>query len=239
MQTKNDAAAELAQLEAEAKEAENQAAMAAETARMKAEQSLQEKRARLEKLRLHNDVVLPAEANRRAEELKARGAAAPAVENGKAAAEALRLVSSEWASAGDAGRDVYVLQQLQSLAAAAAARVAQSEIGNIKLVAGDDAAYTAVLSSHPNAVAKVLRETGRALGIDIDRLMRIGGSSTGVPRATLPPNPSASPSEGAPTGARPLMLDGPPTTQRLERPKRPTHQGMPSAAPGSDEGGAS
>jgi flotillin len=126
VELKNETAAILATLNADALKAENQADMAAETARAKAEQELQGQRAKLEKLRLHNDVVLPAEANRRAEELKARGEAAPAVENGKAAAEALAMVAGEWSAAGDAGRDVYVLQQLQRLAEAAAQRVAES-----------------------------------------------------------------------------------------------------------------
>lgn len=219
VESKNDAAAELAQLEAQAKEAENQAAMAAETARVKAEQRLQELRAKLEKLRLHNDVVLPAEANRKAEELKARGEAAPAVENGKAAAEALKLVSGEWAAAGEAGRDVYVLQQLQTLAAAAAARVAQSEIGNIKLVAGDDKAYSAVLSSYPNAVASVLRETSRALGIDIDRLLGAGvGAATPSLAAAMPGRRTLTPTS---------VAEAPVTKRITDADRRPTAPQMP------------
>ncbi len=170
---KNTASAELAELEAKAKETENQASMAAETARMTAEQDLQGLRAQLEKLRLQCDVVLPAAAQRKARQLKASGEAAPAIENGKAAAEALKLVAHEWAAAGPAGRDVYVLQQLPQLARAAAERVAKSEIGTIKLVADDDEAYATVLASYPAAVAAVLRETGEVLGIDIGRLLAV------------------------------------------------------------------
>jgi flotillin len=168
---KNEVAGELAKLDAMALQAENQGSMAVETARSRAEQQLQKLRAELEKLRLHCDVVLPAEAKRKAEELKARGEAAPAVENGKAAAEALGLVAGEWANAGAAGREVYVLQQLPQLASVAAQRVANSEVGNLKLVAGDDRAYAAVLASYPAAVARVLRETAQAVGIDIDSLL--------------------------------------------------------------------
>jgi flotillin len=171
VQANNNAQGELAKLEAEAREAENQALMAVETARMRAEQRLQELRAELERLRLHCEVVLPAEAQRKASELRAAGDAAPSIENGKATAEALRMVAQEWAAAGDAGREVYVLQQLQQLASAAAERVANSEIGNIKLVAGDDGALSAVLASYPAAVGSVLRETAQAVGIDIGKLL--------------------------------------------------------------------
>ncbi len=220
---KNDAEAELATLNAEAQEVENQATMAAETARVKAEQRLQELRAKLEKLRLHNDVVLPAQAKRKAEELKARGQAAPVLENGKAAAEALRLVATEWSNAGDAGSEVYVRQRPQSRAAAAAARVAQSEIGTIKLVGGDEQAYSTVLSSHPTAVASVLRETGRALGIDMDRLLRVGGGSVpdAAGRRTLPPKVA---------GGGGLLPEGPRTQRIGDKPRqKPTVPGMPAS----------
>lgn len=171
-QKQNEVRAELAKLEAEAKQIENEAQIAAQTERALAEQELQSLRAELEKLRLHCDVILPAEANRKASELKARGDAAPTVENGKAVAEALRAVAQEWVAAGDAGREVYVLQQLRSLVSAAAVRVAQTEIADLQVVAGGEAdAFGAVVASYPAAVARVLAETGHALGVDVAGLL--------------------------------------------------------------------
>jgi len=170
-QARNNVRTELAKLEAQAKEVENQAEMAAETEKVKAEQLEQKLRAELEKLRLHCDVVLPAEAHRKAEELKARGTAAPQIEDGKANAEALKAVAQEWAAAGTAGRELYVLQNLRSLADAAGRRVANAQVGRLKLVAGDDSAYGTVLSSHATAVSRVLGETCKALGIDLSRVL--------------------------------------------------------------------
>ena len=180
---KNDADAELARLEAMAKRTENQTEMAAETARVKAEQKQQELRAELEKLRLRCDVVLPSEAKATAAELKARGEAIPAIEQGKAAAAALRAVSQEWAQAGEQGRDVYLLQQLRPLALAAGKRVAESQVGAIKIVAGDERAYATVLASHATAVARVLEETCRALGVDLGRILGTGGGKPLPPAA--------------------------------------------------------
>ncbi|MSP24441.1 MAG: flotillin family protein [Myxococcales bacterium] len=176
VQAKNLAQGELATLQAEAKEAENQAAMAAETARMLAEQQLQGLRVERERLRLHCDVVLPAEAQRKASELRAAGEAAPAIELGKANAEALKLVAAEWLKAGPAGREIYALQQLQKLAAAAAERVGNSEIASIKMVAGDDRALSAVLASYPAAVTSVMRELASALGLDLGSVLGQRGS---------------------------------------------------------------
>jgi flotillin len=179
-QKQNQVRAEFAKLEAEAKQIENEAEIAAETERAMAEQDLQALRAELEKLRLHCDVILPAEAHRKASELQARGAAAPTVENGKAVAEALKAVATEWVVAGDAGREVYVLQQLRALVTVAAARVGQTEIGDLQIVAGSDGdSFGNVVASYPTAVAKVLQETGRAIGIDVAGLLGRGAEGEG------------------------------------------------------------
>mgnify|MGYP000408301344 CR=1 FL=1 len=169
---KNQLRAELAKLEAEAKSIENEALVAAETARAHAEQELQRMRTELEQLRLECDVFLPAEADRLAAQAKARGDAAPVLEDGKARADALRLVSEQWVAAGKDARDLYVLQHLRELVDAAVARVKKTQIGELTIVDGGDAqSYTAAVASFPTAVAEVLRQTGSAIGVDMDRLL--------------------------------------------------------------------
>ncbi|MEB2314079.1 MAG: SPFH domain-containing protein [Sorangiineae bacterium] len=173
---RNELRAELAKLEAEAKAVENEAEVAAETARSEAEQELQGLRAEVERLRLECDVFLPAEAQRLAAEADARGRAAPVVETGKATAEALRLVAQEWQSAGRDGRDLYVLQHLQSFVEAAVARVARAEIRELTVVdGGDGESFTGAVASFPAAVAAVLKQTGNAIGVDMKTLL--GGAS--------------------------------------------------------------
>jgi flotillin len=172
LQTQNRLRAELAHMEAQAKSIENEAAIAAETARAQAEQELQRLRGEVEKLRLECDVVLPAEAARQAAEARARGDAAPVIEQGRAAAEALRAVAAEWQAAGPIGREVYLLQQLRPLVEAAVQRVAGTEVSDFSIVdGGDGSSYAALVANFPAAVSRVLRETSRALGIDIDGLL--------------------------------------------------------------------
>jgi flotillin len=174
LQKKNLLRAELARMEAQAKSIENEAAIAAETARSTAEQELQGLRGELEKLRLECDVVLPAAAARQAAEARARGEAAPLIENGRAAAEALKLVSTEWRAAGKNAREVYMLQQLRSFVESAVARVSQTQVGELNIVdGGDGQAYAAFVANFPAAVARVMSETARAVGIDIRAL--VGG----------------------------------------------------------------
>ena len=136
LQRRNGFRAEIAKLEAEAKSIENEALVAAETARATAEQELQRLRAELEKLRLQNETVLPAEAEAQARALRARGEAAPTIENGRATAEALAVVANEWAAAGNMGREVYVLSQLDTIVMAAVQRVSGIEFATVDVVDG-------------------------------------------------------------------------------------------------------
>ena len=164
----------------EAKAVENEAVVAAETARSEAEQELQALRTDLETLRLQCDVVLPAEAERRAAEAAAAADAAPVVQSGKARAEALRVVAAEWQAAGKEGRDLYVLQHLKDLVEAAVARVTRAKVGELNVVdGGDTRSFTGAVASFPAAVTEVLRQTGHALGVDIQALL---GGAPSQPR---------------------------------------------------------
>jgi flotillin len=116
--------------------------------------------------------VLPAEAAREAAQARARGDAAPLVENGKAAAEALSLLAAQWQAAGTGGRDVYLLQQLRTLVESAVERVARTQIGELSIVdGGDGEAYAAFVANFPAAVARVMDETARAVGMDVRALL--------------------------------------------------------------------
>ncbi len=182
LQKRNGFRGEIAKLEAEAKSIENEALVAAETARATAEQELQRLRAELAKLQLEVETVLPAAAAAEANEARARGDAAPTMENGKAAAAALEAVANEWTLAGAHGREVYVLQQLDAIVAAAVKRVEALEIGEIEIVdRGDGSNIVAMLGSFAQGVSHVLEATGAAVGVDIKALLAPGASNGDAP----------------------------------------------------------
>jgi flotillin len=173
LKKKNEFQTQLAKLEAVAASAENEAVVDAETARSVAEQDLQEMRKQYEQLRLTCDVVLPAQARRRAEELKARGEAYPFIETGKARAAALQAVVAEWTAAGLHGREIYVLNHLKEIAEAAIQRTAATQVKEINVIDGGDAAsYAAFISAFPSVVNQVMQETGRAVGIDLASMLQ-------------------------------------------------------------------
>jgi flotillin len=194
LQKRNGFRAEIAKLEAEAKGIENEALVAAETSRATAEQELQRLRAELAKLQLQVDTVLPASAAAAATVARARGAAAPTIENGRAAAAALESVANEWSLAGEHAREVYVIQQLDTLVAAAVKRVEALEIGTLEVVdRGDGSNVVALLGSFARGVSTVLEETAAAVGVDVKTLL---ASHTvrpdipqlmGAPPTTVPP----------------------------------------------------
>lgn len=173
LQKKNEFDAQLAKLEADAASAENEAVVDAETARSVAEQELQEHRQQYEQLRLSCDVVLPAQAQRKAEELRAQGQAYPFIATGKARAAALQAVVAEWGSAGMQGREIYVLNHLKEIAEAAVQRTATTQVGDMDVVDGGDAAsFGAFVSAFPTVVGQVMQETGRAVGIDLSAMLQ-------------------------------------------------------------------
>ena len=173
LQKKNEYETQLAKLEAEAASAENEATVDAETARSIAEQELQELRKEYEQLRLACDVVLPAQAKRRAEELRAQGEAYPFIANGKARAAALQAVVSEWSSTGMQGREIYVLNHLKDIAEAAVQRTASTQIGDLNVVDGGDASsFGAFVSAFPTVVGQVMQETGKTVGVDLAAMLQ-------------------------------------------------------------------
>ena len=90
----------VAQMEKQARSEEERTLAAEMEARARAEQKLQKVRADLERLRLQADQVLPAEANQKAQELRARGEAAATAEDVKASALVNALLAQVWDEAG-------------------------------------------------------------------------------------------------------------------------------------------
>ena len=157
-----------AEMEAEAKSEDERALAAAEQARAEAELELQEIRQKLETLRRQADRVLPAEAQQRAEEFKARGQAATIEENGRAMAEVLQMMTDTWLSAGKDAKDVFLIQQLEGVVQTVADRVKGLELDHVTLLdSGDGTALPQHLASYPRMVREILDEIHASTSIDV------------------------------------------------------------------------
>jgi flotillin len=168
-----------AEMEAEAKSEDERALAAAEQARAEAELELQEIRQKLETLRRQADRVLPAEAQQRAEEFKARGQAATIEENGRAMAEVLQMMTDTWLSAGKDAKDVFLIQQLETVVQTVADRVKGLELEHVTLLdSGDGTALPQHLASYPRMVREILDELHASTGIDVTGTL--AGKSNGA-----------------------------------------------------------
>jgi flotillin len=158
----------MAKMEAQAKSIENEAASRPRR-RAAGRAGAAALRAELEKLRLECDVVLPAEAAAHGGRGPGAAASGAPVENGKAAAEALRAGGRRVEGGRAGGRDVYLLQQLRSFVEPRSGRVAPTEVASSRSWTAATARPTRRSCQLPGAVPRVMAETARAVGVDVAR----------------------------------------------------------------------
>lgn len=118
------------------------------------------------------EVVIPAEAEKEAKELKAKGEAARILEDGKATAEAVRLMRQEWEK-GDT-RELFLLQQLPDIIDKVT-RVVSDNLSIEKLTvvdSGDGGGIPALTRSLVGSVVAVMEQMKNAIGLDIPQLLK-------------------------------------------------------------------
>lgn len=189
---RNDLRVKQAELNKQAETVERVAKVDAQRAEVEAQQTLESQRVELQKRRLVADVVEPAEAERKAAELRARAAAAPILENGKAQVEVLRLLYSQIGTAGEQGFAVFMAEKLPQLLGTAVEAVKGIEIDRLVVMDGGDGAGVAnAANQRVNAAFRTLEGLGSAFGIDIQKVLQAAAQrtqSTAVPAsvATYP-----------------------------------------------------
>jgi flotillin len=170
---RNELRVRQAELNRLAETAERVAQVEAQRAEVEAQQNLESQRVELQKRRLLADVVEPAEAERKAAELRARAEAAPILENGKAQVEVLRLLYSQISTAGEQGFAVFMAEKLPQLLATSVEAVKGIDIDRIVVMdggAGDGVANVA--NQKITAAYRTLEGLGSALGIDIQQILQ-------------------------------------------------------------------
>lgn len=168
-----------AQLEGQAQAVEREAEAAAKTARAMAERDLQALRAQLEQRRLQAEVIIPAEFQRQAQQIIAKGLAAPTAENGVAAAEVLAAMSRAWSTMGPEARDLYVIQHLDEIVGAVVTSLGSLQPNEVHVLDGGDGNSVAgYAAAYPKMVGAVMSALAESTGIDIPALVT-GGSRRG------------------------------------------------------------
>jgi flotillin len=102
------------------------------------------------------------------------------MENGRATAEALRLVAAAWSKAGPQAADMFMLNQIEPITQAVVDGVKRMHVGTVQLVDTDGKALPQLAAAYPLAVAEVLRSLFQTTGVDVNALLagpRAGGRS--------------------------------------------------------------
>jgi flotillin len=184
LQKQNELRRIRAELEAQSESEEKKAVAAGEAARAVAEQELQGIRSKLEQIRLQADVVIPWEAKKSQQEFESRAQAAPLAENGRAVAEALKLIADTWRSAGPDAKEIFLIQQLDQILADVADHLKQVDLGDVHVIdPGDGRALPKLVAGYPAMVAAVLAELRASTGVDIPAIL-----GRRLEAAALPPS---------------------------------------------------
>lgn len=157
-----------AELEQQARSEEERTIAAAKEARARAEKLLQTVRAELERLRLEADTVLPAEAERQAKQLRAKGEAAPLAENAQAEALVNDLLSQVWQGMDQDASELFYLQQIEMILKEAAKVPSRVELKNVSVIDnGDGKSIASLMKAYPEIFSQFLNSVDQILGIKV------------------------------------------------------------------------
>ena len=162
-----------ADLGREAETAEKVARADAARAEAQARTLLEVQRVELERTRLQADVVQPAEAARLAAELRAKSDAAPILENGRAQAEALRMLLAEINKAGETGLQVFIAEKLPSLLTSALDSMKSIDIDRVTVIdSGSGQGVTNATTQKVNASLAAVQQVANSMGLDLEAIVR-------------------------------------------------------------------
>ena len=183
-----------AQLAADAEAEEAKVDVAAKVAEARAEQELAEQEIMLAEKRQRSEVVVAAEAERKAKEEIAKGNAARILEDGQAEVEVLRRKLELWNQAGSDAERLFLIQMLPDILKQVVNTVDNLKIDKITVVDSGQggSGVPAVFNQIAGATPALLESLKASTGIDIAGMLgraasnEPGGGHAALPEATNP-----------------------------------------------------
>ncbi len=192
--------------------AEQQGEVAALLTRARADLALQDARIEQAKHQLEAEIVTPAIKAMEARIAEARGDAAPILENGRARAEVLRQLAAQWHEAGDAARDVFLLQKLETVLPTFLDSIKRVRVNEVTML--QSGGQMGGLPAQAVATVKALEAGGVDVGGILERLTG-GPSPVQAQKGATPPRPAGGAKAQDPFVGDPFV----PTAPVLEVPK--------------------
>jgi flotillin len=142
---------------------------------------MQAQRIILEQKRVEADIVIPAQADKQAAELRAKGVAASITENGTANLNVLQRMIELYGKAGSDAERIFILNMLPELIKELAGSVEKIKIDKMSVIdsgrAGSGVASAA--AQFPEAIIKLTEQIETATGVNI--LGRLQRPADGAP----------------------------------------------------------
>ncbi|MGD9036902.1 MAG: hypothetical protein PVF10_10105, partial [Syntrophobacterales bacterium] len=161
-----------ADLAADTNRAEAKASVAREIAKVEEEQKLEVQRVEMNKKKYEADVVVPAEADKEAKVLAAIGEAASIIEDGKATAEAVRLMREQWEK--EDTRELFLIQQLPDILDKVTSVVAENlSVDKVTIVdSGNGNGMPTYVKGVTGSIVAIMEQVKNATGLDIADILR-------------------------------------------------------------------
>jgi len=171
VEARNRLRVKTAELEAGSNEAEARSQVAGEIARVESEGALQEGRIALNTRKHRADVIIPAEAAKEASQLQARGDAARILEDGKATADAIKLMREQWDQGNT--RDLFLIQLLPEIVQQVSQVVSENlNIEKLTVVdSGNGNGMPQLMKGLTGSVVSIIEEVKNATGLDIPGIL--------------------------------------------------------------------
>jgi flotillin len=168
----NQLALKKAELETKSNRAREQAAMATEIARIEEKIVFESNRAELSSKKQESDVIIPAEAKRKAKKLEAEGNAAQILEDGKATAEAVELMRKEWQN-GDS-HELFMIRMFPELLEKVTKVIAENlRVDKLTILdSGEGTGLPKHVSSITNSAIVLLEQLKNATGVDLAKIAK-------------------------------------------------------------------
>jgi flotillin len=161
-----------ADLAAESNRAEAKAQVARAIAEVEEQQKLEARRVEMNKSKYQAEVVVPAEAQKEAKVLEAVGEAASIVEDGKATAEAVRVMREQWEK--EDTRELFLIQQLPDILDKVTSVIAENlSIDKVTVLdSGNGNGMPTYVKGITGSVVAIMEQIKNATGLDIPEILQ-------------------------------------------------------------------
>jgi flotillin len=156
--------------------AEEQSQVIALVAKARAELDVQAARVEQVRGQLDADIIQPALAGAAAAEAQARASTANIIEDGKARAEALKILAETWRKAGPNARDVLLTQKLDGVIRAIVDVIPETKVDKITMI---DSGHGSSNSKFPMNAVGTLEQIKQVFGVDLVEKVKAMGNGAG------------------------------------------------------------